>query len=124
VSDDDPVFTTPTGTRIEYSNVYHRVLTPAMRKAGIDWGAFHRLRHTCGTVMKRKGASDSQIQLWLGHHDPGFTARTYIHLDSRDLPDPTLFDSFLAPEGGNKGATGATRSTETDQDQDAEEAAR
>ena len=22
---------------------------------------------------------------------PGFTARTYIHLDYRDLPDPTLF---------------------------------
>jgi integrase len=83
--------------------------------------AFHRFRHTCGTVMKRKGASDSQIQLWLGHHDPGFTARTYIHLDSRDLPGPTLFDSFLAPERGNKGAT---RPTETDQDQDAEEAVR
>jgi hypothetical protein len=34
VSDNDPVFTTPAGARIEYSNVYHRVLTSACGRTG------------------------------------------------------------------------------------------
>jgi hypothetical protein len=43
----------------------------------------------------RNGASANQAQLWLGHHDPGFTARTYVHLDADDLPDPAIFDSYF-----------------------------
>jgi integrase len=93
--DTDPVFASEVGTRLSYSNLYHRVMQPAMRAAGIDWGAWHRLRHSCGTELgRRPDVSDSQVQLWLGHHDAGFTARTYIHLDSGDLPDPALLDSF------------------------------
>lgn len=66
-----------------------------MRKAGIMWGGAHRLRHTTATHLIRQGASANQAQLWLGHHDPGFTARTYVHLDASDLPDPAIFDSYF-----------------------------
>jgi hypothetical protein len=49
----------------------------------------------------------------LGHHDPGFTARTYVHLDSNDLPDPAIFDSYFKGEGGHNGATRPADTTRT-----------
>lgn len=94
--DDDPLFATDSGERHDTANLYNRMLKPAMRRAGIDHGGFHRLRHTCATHLIRNGASPSQAQLWLGHHDPGFTARTYVHLELSDLPDPELLSSLVA----------------------------
>lgn len=94
VSDDDPVFTSPEGARLDYANVYKRVLKPAMLAAGIGHGAFHRLRHTCGTELRRRGATLEEIQLHLGHHDLGFTRRVYVHLDADDGPDPELLDDL------------------------------
>jgi integrase len=98
-TDADPLFVSVRGARLEYANAYNRVLKPAMRAAGITWGGAHRLRHTTATHLIRRGASASQAQLWLGHHDPGFTARTYVHLDASDLPDPRIFDSYFTEEG-------------------------
>jgi integrase len=88
----DPVFLSPEGSRLNYANVYNRTLKPAMLAAGIEDGAFHRLRHTCGTELRRRGATLEEIQLHLGHHDMGFTRRVYVHLDHEDGPDPTLLD--------------------------------
>jgi integrase len=98
-SEADPVFVSPRGQRLDYANAYNRILKPAMRKAGITWGGAHRLRHTTATHLIRNGASANQAQLWLGHHDPGFTARTYVHLDASDLPDPAVFDCYFDREG-------------------------
>jgi integrase len=98
-SDEDPLFVSPKGRRLDYANAYNRIIKPAMRKAGITWGGAHRLRHTAATHLVRSGASANQAQLWLGHHDPGFTARTYVHLGTSDLPDPAIFDSLLAQDG-------------------------
>ena len=99
-TDSDPLFVSPNGARLDYANTYNRLLRPAMRKAGIPWGGAHRLRHTAATHLIRSGASANQAQLWLGHHDPGFTARTYVHLEGSDLPDPSIFDSLLSPRAG------------------------
>ena len=106
--DSEPIFVSPRGTRLDYANVYNRTLKPAMRRAGITWGGAHRLRHTTATHLVRNGASANQAQLWLGHHDPGFTARTYVHLDSDDLPDPGIFDSYFPNVGAAPGAEPAT----------------
>lgn len=105
--DSDPLFVSPRGERLDYANLYHRILKPAMRKAGIPWGGAHRLRHTSATHLIRKGASANQAQLWLGHHDPGFTARTYVHLDADDLPDPAIFDSYFADRSDSRVPTHA-----------------
>jgi hypothetical protein len=43
--------------------------------------------------------------MFLGHTDPGFTLRTYVHLLDDDLPEPQV----LATVEGNKGATGTTQ---------------
>ena len=36
-------------------------------------------RHTCGTLMNMQGVPIVVISAWLGHADPSFTMRTYVH---------------------------------------------
>jgi hypothetical protein len=46
-----------------------------------------------------------QVQRFLGHTDPGFTLRVYVHLLPSDLPRPAFTVSTLAAERGNDVAT-------------------
>jgi len=92
-SPDSPVFLSPRGCRCDYSNTYKR-LVPVMRAAGIDYGAFHRFRHTNGTELRRRGVPLEEIQLQLGHHDLAFTQRVYVHTDAEDGPDPEILDDL------------------------------
>jgi integrase len=39
----------------------------------------HDARHTCGTLMHMQGVPIVVISQWLGHADPAFTMRTYVH---------------------------------------------
>lgn len=58
-SPETPVFVSTEGCRLEYSNLRKRIV-PAMRAAGIERGAFHLLRHTIGTELKRRGPTSSR----------------------------------------------------------------
>jgi integrase len=91
------IFTTRAGTYLDPSNVAPRVLKPAAKRAGVPWAGFHAFlhtfRHTCATMLFRHGANAKQVQHWLGHHSPGFTLATYVHLLPDDLPDPGFLDS-------------------------------
>lgn len=40
---------------------------------------FHVLRHTFASVVLAEGESITQLAAWLGHSDPAFTLRTYVH---------------------------------------------
>lgn len=85
---DELVFTSVRGERIIPSNLMSRVLKPAGRTAGVgDWIGFHTFRHTAATMLFRRGWNAVQVQKFLGHSDPGFTLRTYVHLLPEDLPD-------------------------------------
>jgi site-specific recombinase XerD len=53
--DSDPVFTSATGAMLDPSNLAARVVKPAARAAGVEWAAFHTLRHTCATELFRRG---------------------------------------------------------------------
>jgi integrase len=90
-SPDSPVFRSPEGCRLDYSNLYKR-LVPSLRAAGIEYGFAHRFRHTNGTELRRRGVPLEDIQLQLGHHDLSFTQRVYVHTDAEDGPDPALLD--------------------------------
>ena len=80
-------------------NLSNRVVKPAARRAGVPWAGFHTFRHTCATRPFRAGLSAVQVQLWLGHHDPGFTLSRYVHLLPGDLPDAAFLDEL---EGGHR----------------------
>lgn len=40
---------------------------------------FHALRHTFASVVLAEGETITQLAAWLGHSDPAFTLRTYVH---------------------------------------------
>lgn len=40
---------------------------------------FHVLRHTFASVVLAEGETIGQLAAWLGHADPAFTLRTYVH---------------------------------------------
>jgi integrase len=67
-SDEAPVFPSQIGTHLDQSKVFSRVLKPAARKAGVPWAGFHTLRHTCATLLFRRGFNAKQVQMWLGHN--------------------------------------------------------
>lgn len=50
----------------------------------IEWkmpreDGFHVLRHTFASVVLSEGETITQLAVWLGHSDPAFTLRTYVH---------------------------------------------
>ena len=109
--DDDLVFTASGGGRVNASNLMSRVLKPAAVEAGLgewvregrklraeSWVGFHTFRHTCATILFRRGWNAVQVQRWLGHHKPSFTLDTYVHLLPEDVPEPTFFDSLIVRE--------------------------
>jgi integrase len=94
------VFTGQRGARIDRSNLAKRVLKPAAVAAGLGqwvegpkgrraetWVHPHTFRHTAATRLFRGGWNAVQVQRFLGHTDPGFTLRTYVHLLAEDLPE-------------------------------------
>lgn len=88
-----PVFASKSGTPLRPENVYRRALVPAAIGAGFKVEveikgkkktrsavSFHTFRHTCASLLFEAGRNVKQVQAWLGHADPGFTLKTYIHL--------------------------------------------
>jgi integrase len=133
-----PVFPSETGGPLNYGNVYHRVLRPALIDAGIAkqtgtktvrkrgkdvevpvWDyqrvAFHAFRHTCGSILHEKGGTLAQIQARLRHADLT-TTMGYTHTGDEGMGDADLFDEVFDIEGlrsGQRGNPGATEHPET-----------
>lgn len=59
-----------------------------MVRAGIDYFPKHEMRHTAGTNFYRASGGDLVLtQKLLRHANAATTARTYLHLDRRELAD-------------------------------------
>ena len=78
-----------------------------MAEAGVEKGGYHRFRHTVATRLFAGGRNAVQVQRFLGHSDPAFTLRTYVHLLDRDLGGP------LIPVQGNAKAMDGLKTSET-----------
>ncbi|GAA4863349.1 tyrosine-type recombinase/integrase [Kitasatospora terrestris] len=67
-----------------HRNEFNRtVWRPALTSAGVPLGrdnGMHALRHFYASVLLDAGESIKALSAYLGHHDPGFTLRTYTHL--------------------------------------------
>ena len=61
---------------------------------------FHDLRHSCASLLLKKGVPMKQIQEWLGHSDISTTANIYAHLDaqSKKLSAETMEKALPLPE--------------------------
>jgi integrase len=101
-----PVFATSVGTVLSPSSVRSRVLIPAAQPVGLGWIGFHTFRHTCASLLFEPGKDVKQVQEWLGHSDPGFTLRTYVHLMDEGLGEADFLDAAVGhnatagPDGG------------------------
>ena len=96
--EDRPVFASRAGTELMPSNVWRRVLKPTRAAVGLDWVTFHSLRHTCASLLFDAGRNVKQVQEWLGHTDPGFTLRTYIHLMDTGVGDAGFLDEAMTTD--------------------------
>jgi integrase len=106
-----PVFASQAGTELLSANVYHRVLAPAAISVGFavevegkarkrTTVSFHTFRHTCASMLFEAGRNVKQVSEWLGHADPGFTLRTYVHLMDAGVGDAEFLDTAV---GGGDG---------------------
>lgn len=96
------VFTSPTGERLNDGNLRRRVLIPATKAAGFGhvddegkwqtWITLHTFRHTCASLLFEAGRDVKQVSAWLGHADPSFTLRTYVHLMDEGIGDAEFMD--------------------------------
>lgn len=59
--------------------------------------SFHTFRHTCASLLFDAGRNIKQVQEWLGHADPGFTLRTYVHLMDEGVGDAVFMDTAIKP---------------------------
>ena len=105
--DTAPVFATTTGSELSRPNVAGRVLKPAGEAVGLGWVSFHTFRHTCASLLFAEGRNVKQVQEWLGHADPSFTLRTYVHLLDEGVGDADFLDLAVMadPARVNAGST-------------------
>ena len=59
---------------------------------------FHTFRHTCASLLFEEGRNVKQVAEWLGHADPSFTLRTYVHLMDAGVGDADFFDRAVIPD--------------------------
>lgn len=83
----NPVFATRTGRRLSDRNV-RRALEGVTGDLDLAWVTPHVFRHTCASRLLSEGRSIRQVAGWLGHTDPAFTLRTYVHLMDDGLGGP------------------------------------
>ena len=91
-----PVFATTTGSELSRPNVASRILKPAGEAVGLEWVSFHTFRHTCASLLFEQGRNVKQVQEWLGHGDPSFTLRTYVHLLDEGVGDAEFLDAAVS----------------------------
>jgi integrase len=97
------------GTTLISGKVAKNVLWPATAAAGLVVDGddeesepfpvtFHTFRHTCASLLFEHGRNIKQVQEWLGHADPGFTLRTYVHLMNAGVGDAEFFDDAVGTD--------------------------
>lgn len=94
--DDALVFGDAERRPLDRTSLY-RVVHAAGQRAGIEWSVgLHTFRHSCASIMFRRGVPKEAIRRLLGHHSWDFTAGTYVHLDDDDLPDGAIVGDLVA----------------------------
>ncbi|WP_327392961.1 MULTISPECIES: tyrosine-type recombinase/integrase [unclassified Streptomyces] len=107
------IFTSAERLPLNRNRFNDRVWRPALRAAGAPTGrenGMHALRHFYASVLLDAGESIKALSEYLGHHDPGFTLRTYTHLmPTSESRTRAAVDRALGPASGSDGPGTAHR---------------
>ena len=76
-SENEPLFTSPEGKALNYSNFRNRVFKPACEKAGFPELQLHDLRRTAATLLTEAESPAKELQTLLGHSDIRTTLNLY-----------------------------------------------
>ena len=79
------LFTAPGGAALHRSGFNAVAWQPALRGTGLPCSrenGMHALRHYFASACLYNGVDIRALASYLGHHDPGFTLRTYVHLNA------------------------------------------
>ena len=90
------------------------MLDRTSERAGVEWIGFHTFRHTCASVLFESGKNIRQVSEWLGHSDPSFTLRTYVHLMDAGLGDADFLDEAVNVAPGGESGGAAVREDQAD----------
>ena len=77
------MFTTPAGRPLTRNTFNTRIWKTALTAAGVRptrEDGFHALRHYFASMLLAGGVDIRALADYLGHTDPGFTLRVYVHL--------------------------------------------
>lgn len=93
--ENEPLFLSPGGERIDTGNYRSRVFKPSVERARAKWAEDnetpfpailpHGLRHTCASLAISVGANVKAVQGLLGHESATVTLNTYADLFPDDL---------------------------------------
>jgi integrase len=101
--EEDLVFPSECGTPLRPNNIRHRVLAPAVERAGLSGIGFHAFRHTCASMLIERGLSPLRLQRWMGHHSAAYTLDVYGHLIDAELAPALDLGAELALGGSEAG---------------------
>ena len=77
-------------------------LTRIAKAAGVEVISWHTLRHSQGSWLNSAGESATDIAARLGHADPSFTLRRYVHADRDRLAEAPAALAALREEARKK----------------------
>ncbi|MGH2379271.1 MAG: tyrosine-type recombinase/integrase [Candidatus Limnocylindria bacterium] len=100
---ESPVFSSRVGTPLRPSNIRRQTLKPTRDAVGLPWVTFHTFRHTCASLLFEQGRNVKQVSEWLGHADPAFTLRRYIHLMDVGVGDADFLDEVVCADPAGVG---------------------
>ncbi len=83
----EPLFTSPTGKRLDRRQWSSRVWRPARDRAGFPGLHVHDLRHTAASLMIASGATPKDVQRALGHKSAAMTLDMYAGHWDKALDD-------------------------------------
>jgi integrase len=103
------LFTTEAGEALNRTRFNREVWRPARAAAGLPAtrdNGLHVLRHTAASAWLAEGVDINTVAEWLGHADPGFTLRTYVHLmpNAADRGRRAMDAFFTRAPGGEQSA--------------------
>jgi integrase len=75
---EDPLFVSPKGNYLNYSNFRNRVFLPAVERAGLGKRTIQDIRRTVGTLLAQSELDMKSVATHMGHSEFRTTLKFYV----------------------------------------------